>query len=113
MMIKDCFATAPDLESICLSRFHCGRRKGDLYSRNSTEPTTNTRSLPVDFEMHGAPPDRNGHFMLGIPNAFRPNRNDDDGDTAYAERQEKEYEKIVKEQDRIYEEEYTDVESTV
>ena len=40
-----------------------------------------------------------GNFVIGIPNAFRANHDDDDGDGAYAKKQDEDYKEMVKQQE--------------
>lgn len=54
--------------------------------RKSQDKVTRPSKLPHGLLMRGAQKDRNGHFVTGIPNAFRENWDDDDGDNKYSTR---------------------------
>lgn len=80
------FRACPTLETLCIPKWDLYSHWGEyLMVRDSRARVKRINALPSTFWVRQAPKDRNGNFMTGIPNAWRKNYDDDDGDRKYAE----------------------------
>lgn len=73
-VLKAFLSACSTLKTLCIPRldWYCHRGKS-MIVRDSQDRITRPSALPNNFLMRGAPKDRNGHFVIGIPHAFARN----------------------------------------